>query len=185
MAESPHDADSGFPLTLQSFVDNRVGGLGSAEEKRGKQMTKQKGLFGGLAVFVFSLFLPGCYNLERSRLEAELERTKRERDDFRARLDVAEQWPEQADEVPVEAADAPSQLQQQIDEFIRIRDSLQQREDELTRLRQAALAEAQTAQALMDNFAAQLQAEMEKVNELQNELERAQQAITVLQQKLE
>ena len=55
----------------------------------------------------------------------------------------------------------------------------------MAQLRQAALAEAQTAQALMDNFAAQLQAEMEKVNELQNELERAQQAITVLQQKLE
>ena len=53
MAESPHDADSGFPLTLQSFVDKRVVGVGSAEEKIGKKMTKQKVILVCMAVLVF------------------------------------------------------------------------------------------------------------------------------------
>ena len=152
-------------------------------------MTKQKVIFVCIVVFVFSLVPTGCYNLERASLEAELEQIRRERDDLRTALDTVEQWPEPAVEIAGEAtgeaAEAPSQLQRQIDEFIKVRDALQQREDELTQLRQAALAEAQTAQTLMDNFAAQLQAEMEKVNRLQNELQRAQQAITELQRKLE
>jgi len=144
-------------------------------------MTKQKVIFVCMVVFVFSLVLTGCYNVERARLEAELEQAERERDDLRTRLDTVKQSPEQA----AEDAGAPGQLQQQVDEFIKIRDALQQREDELTKLRQVALTEAQMAQTLMDTFAARLQAEMEKVNELQNELQRAQQAITGLQRKLE
>jgi len=144
-------------------------------------MTKLKVIFVCMVVFVFSLVLTGCYNVERARLEAELEQTERERDDLRTRLNAVKQSPEQAGE---DVGAPPGQLQQQVDEFIKIRDALQQREDELTKLRQAALTEAQTAQTLMDNFAAQLQAEMEKVNKLQNELQRAQQAITGLQKKL-
>ena len=143
-------------------------------------MTKQKVIFVCIVVFVFSLVLTGCYNVERARLEAELEQTERERDDLRTRLDAVEQSPEPA----VENAGAPGQLQQQVDEFMKIRDALQRREDELTKLRQAALAEAQMARTLMDKLAAQLEAERKKVNEVQSQLQQTQQAIAELQDKL-
>ena len=118
-------------------------------------MTKQKVILACMIALVFPLVLTGCYNLERARLEAELEQTERERDDLRTRLEAVEQSQEQASET----TGAPGQLQQQVDEFIKIRDALQRREDELTKLRQAALAEAQTARTLMDKLAVQLQAE--------------------------
>ena len=150
-------------------------------------------IFACTVVFVFSLVPAGCYNLERAQLEAELQQARREIDELRMTLDTVEQWPQQTGEavaevgaeVAGEAARAPSQLQQQIDEFMKVRDALQQRQDELAQLRQAALVEAETAQTLMDDFAAQLRAEMEKVNRLQDELQQAQQAITELQRKLE
>ena len=142
-------------------------------------MTKQKVIFTCMVVFAFPLILTGCYNIERARLEAELEQTKRERDDFRAQLATVERSPEQGDEDPI----VPGELQQQIDEFIKVRDALQQREEELAKLQQVALAEARTARTLMDKLAAQLDAETKKVNAVQNQLQQAQQAIAELQDK--
>jgi len=73
-------------------------------------MTKQKVIFACIIALVFPLVLTGCYNVERARLEAELEQTERERDDLRTRLDVVEQPQEQADET----AGAPDQFQQRL-----------------------------------------------------------------------
>jgi biopolymer transport protein ExbB/TolQ len=140
-------------------------------------MTKQKVIYACMIVFVFPLILTGCYNVERARLEAKLEQTERERDDFRTRLAAVERSPEQSSEAPV----APGELQQQIDEFIKVRDALRQREEELAKLRQVALDEAQTARTLMDKLAAQLETETKKVNAVQNQLQQAQQAIAELQ----
>jgi chromosome segregation ATPase len=140
-------------------------------------MTKQKVIIACMVVFAFPLVLTGCYNVERARLEAKLEQTERERDGFRTRLAAAERSPEQSSEAPV----APGELQQQIDEFIKVRDALRQREEELAKLRQVALDEAQTARTLMDKLAAQLEAETKKVNAVQNQLQQAQQAIAELQ----
>ena len=139
---------------------------------------KHKVIFACLIALVFPLFLTGCCNrAEFTRVKAELERTERERDYLQSRLQAVYQSKSQAVE--------SGPLQQQVNEFIKIRDALQQREDELTRLRQAALQEAQTAQTLMENLGTQLQAETQKVNELQNQLQQAQQAITELQNKLQ
>ncbi len=152
-------------------------------------MTKQKVIFVCMVVFAFPLVLTGCYNVERARLEAKLEQTERERDDFRTRLAAVERSPERGNEEPVarspeqgnEEPVAPGELQQQIDEFIKVRDALRQREEELAKLRQVALDEEQTARTLMDKLAAQLEAETKKVNAVQNQLQRAQQAIAELQ----
>ena len=140
-------------------------------------MTKQNVIFVCMVVFAFPLVLTGCYNVERARLEAKLEQTERERDDFRTRLAAVERAPEQSSEEPV----APGELQQQIAEFIKVRNALRQREEELAKLRQVALDEAQTARTLMDKLAAQLEAETKKVNAVQNQLQQAQQAIAELQ----
>ena len=141
---------------------------------------KQKVIFACLIAMVFPLVLTGCCNrAEFTRVKGELERIERERDYLQSRLQAVYQSSKD------KASDAPSQLQQQVNEFIKIRDALQQREDDLAKLRQAALEEAQTAQALMGNLATQLQAETQKVNELQSQLQQAQQAITDLQNKLQ
>lgn len=139
---------------------------------------KQMVIFACLMALVFPLFLTGCCNrAECTRVKTELERTERERDYLQSRLQAVYQSKPQAGQ--------PGQLQQQVDEFIKIRDALQKREEELMNLRSQALAEAQTAQALMEQLASQLQAETQKVNDLQNQLQQAQQAITELQNKLQ
>ncbi|HEC03994.1 MAG TPA: hypothetical protein ENI81_10710 [Phycisphaerales bacterium] len=126
------------------------------------------------------LVLAGCCSrLEFTRTKTELAITQGERDRLQARVAELEQALEQAGE----SADAPDRLQQQVNQFIHIRETLQQREDELAKLRQVALNEAQAAKALMDTLAEQLQAETDKVNELQYQLQEAQQAITELQNK--
>lgn len=141
---------------------------------------KQKMIFACLIAMVFPLVLTGCCNrAEFTRVKEELMRTERERDYLQSRLQAV------AESAKDKASAAPSQLQQQVEEFIKIRDALQQREDELAKLRQSALEEAQTAQALMEKLATQLQAETQKVNELQAQLQQAQQAITDLQNKLQ
>ncbi len=139
---------------------------------------KQKVILACLIAVVFPPFLTGCCSrVEFTRIKTELEQTERERDYLQSRLQAVQQ-------AQVEAGE-PGQLQQQVEEFIKIRDALKQREDEMTKLRQAALQEAQTAQALMENLAAELQAETQKVSELQDQLQQAQQAITDLQNKLQ
>lgn len=139
---------------------------------------KTKVIFTCLIAFVLSLFLTGCCNrAEFTRLKVELVRTERERDYLQSRLQAAQQPRAQAGE--------SSHLQQQVDEFIKIRNALQQREEELTKLRQAAFDEAQTAQALMGNLATQLQIETQKVNELRDQVQQAQQAITEFYNKLQ
>lgn len=141
---------------------------------------KQKVIFACLIAMVFPLVLTGCCNrAEFTRVKEELQRTERERDYLESRLQSV------SESMKDKATTAPGQLQQQVEEFIKIRDALQQREDDLAKLRQSALEEAQTAQALMENLATQLQAETQKVNELQVQLQQAQQAITDLQQKLQ
>ena len=139
---------------------------------------KQKVLFACLVALVCPLVLTGCCSrVEFARVKEELARTERERDYLQSRLQAVQQSQAEAGE--------PGQLQQQVNEFIKIRDALQQREEDLMKLRAQALAEAQTAQALMEQLASQLQAETQKVNELQNQLQQAQQAITELQNKLQ
>ena len=139
---------------------------------------KQKVILTCLIALVFPLVLTGCCNrAEFTRVKGELERTERERDYLQSRLQAVQQSQTEAGE--------PSQLQQQVDEFIKIRDALKKREEEMMNLRNQALAEAQTAQALMEQLASQLQAETQKVNELQDQLQQAQKAITDLQNKLQ
>jgi len=139
---------------------------------------KQKLILTCLIALVFTLVLTGCCNrAEFTRVKAELERTERERDYLQSRLEAVQQSQAQAGEDGV--------LQQQVDEFIKIRDALQKREEDLMNLRNQALAEAQTAQALMEQLGSQLQAETQKVNALQDQLQQAQQAITDLQNKLQ
>lgn len=139
---------------------------------------KQKVILTCLIALVFPLVLTGCCNrAEFTRVKGELERTERERDYLQSRLQAVQQSQTEAGE--------PSQLQQQVDEFIKIRDALKKREEEMMNLRNQALAEAHTAQALMEQLASQLQAETQKVNELQDQLQQAQKAITDLQNKLQ
>ena len=139
---------------------------------------KQKVILTCLIALVFPLVLTGCCNrAEFTRVKGELERTERERDYLQSRLQAVQQSQTEAGE--------PSQLQQQVDEFIKIRDALKKREEEMMNLRNQALAEAQTAQALMEQLGSQLQAETQKVNALQDQLQQAQQAITDLQNKLQ
>ena len=141
-------------------------------------MMKQKVILTCLIALVFPLVLTGCCNrAEFTRVKGELERTERERDYLQSRLQAVQQSQTEAGE--------PSQLQQQVDEFIKIRDALKKREEEMMNLRNQALAEAHTAQALMEQLASQLQAETQKVNELQDQLQQAQKAITDLQNKLQ
>jgi hypothetical protein len=139
---------------------------------------KQKVMLTCLIALIFTLVPTGCCDrVEFTRVKAELERTERERDYLQSRLQAAQESQTQAGEDGV--------LQQQVDEFIKIRDALQKREEEMMNLRNQALAEAQTAQALMEQLASQLQAETQKVNELQDQLQQAQKAITDLQNKLQ
>ena len=139
---------------------------------------KQKVILTCLIALVFPLVLTGCCNrAEFTRVKGELERTERERDYLQSRLQAVQQSQTEAGE--------PGQLQQQVDEFIKIRDALKKREEEMMNLRNQALAEAHTAQALMEQLASQLQAETQKVNELQDQLQQAQKAITDLQNKLQ
>jgi chromosome segregation ATPase len=156
-------------------------------KKGSNQMTRNKVIFVCMIALAFSLVLTGCCSrLEFTRTkaqlagaEAELEATRSERNRLQARVEELELAQGQASE----GADAPGRLQQQVNQFILIREALQKREDELTQLRQVALDEAQAAKALMDTLATQLQAETDKVSELQNQLRQAQQAITELQNK--
>ncbi len=144
-------------------------------------MTKNIVIFVCIVALVSPLALTGCCSRsEFTHVKGELAQTQSERD----RLLVKVRNLEQSQELAVESAAAPSELQQQVNDFIKIRDALQQREDELTKLRQAALVEAQTAQSLMNKLGAQLQAETEKVNVLQSQLQQTQQAVTELQNKL-
>ena len=154
-----------------------VADIGPVDEKKESDDEKE-GDFSMPDGFVLPLVLTGCCDrAEFTRVKAELERTERERDYLQSRLQTVQQSQAEAGE--------PGLLQQQVDEFIKIRDALQKREDELTELRNAALAEARAAQTLMEQLGSQLQAETQKVNELQNQLQQAQQAITDLQNKLQ
>ncbi|MHC4168361.1 MAG: hypothetical protein ACYSWQ_15520 [Planctomycetota bacterium] len=125
-------------------------------------MTRNKVIFVCMIALAFSLVLTGCCSrLEFTRTkaqltstkaqlagaEAELEATRSERDRLRAMVEELELAQIQASE----GADAPGRLQQQVNQFILIREALQKREDELTQLRQVALDEAQAAKALMDS----------------------------------
>ncbi len=145
-------------------------------------MTKNIVIFACIVALVSPLILTGCCSRsEFTRVKGELAQTQSERD----RLLVRVRSLEQSQELAVESTDAaPGELQQQVNDFIKIRNALQQREDEMTKLRQAALVEAQTAQSLMNKLGTQLQAETEKVNVLQSQLQQTQQAVTELQNKL-
>ncbi|MEJ2700822.1 MAG: hypothetical protein P8Z79_00095 [Sedimentisphaerales bacterium] len=131
-----------------------------------------------IALFVSPVLTGCCDRAEFTRTKARLEQIERERDYLQSRV-AALQKAQTAE------AGVPGQLQQQVDEFMKIRDALQQREDELAKLREAALAEAQTAQTLMENLSKELKAETQKVSDLQSQLQQAQQAITELQSKLQ
>jgi len=143
-------------------------------------MTRNTIIVACMVAFALPLVLGGCCSrVEFTRTKAELAITQGERDRLQARVAELNASLEQAGE----STDAPDRLQQQVNQFIQIREALQQRGDELAKLRQVALNEAQAAKTLMDTLASQLQAETDKVNELQNQLQQAQQAVTALQKK--
>ncbi|MFH1715749.1 MAG: hypothetical protein ABIF19_00225 [Planctomycetota bacterium] len=151
-------------------------------------MIKKAVIFTCMTALVLPVTLAGCCRVDVARLTDELERTRIERDDLRARLAVTEQAREQAPQQPKEDAGeltgSLAELQKQVDAFILFREELQKREDELARLREAAAAEAQTAQSRMDKLSSHLEAETERVRELQGQLKQAQTAISDLQGKL-
>ena len=140
---------------------------------------KQKVVLASLIALFLSLVLTGCCDrVEFTRTKARLGQVERERDYLQSQVAALQK-------AKAAQASMPGQLQQQVDEFMKIRDALQQREDELAKLRQAALGEAQTAQTLMENLSKELNAETQKVSDLQSQLQQAQQAITELQSKLQ
>lgn len=145
---------------------------------------KQTVIFTCVIALALPFTLTGCCRVDMARLQDELEMTRGERDELRARLAVTSRAREESPGRATELTGSLGELQKQIDAFISFREELQKREDELAKLRASALAEAQTAQTRMDQLAAELQAETEKVRALQTQLKQAQAAITELQEKL-
>jgi chromosome segregation ATPase len=133
---------------------------------------------------VFPLALTGCCRVEVANLQDELNRTRAEKNDLRAKLETAMRNPKKSDVQVLGLEGSFSEFQKQIDAFVSFREELQKREDELARLRQAALAEAKIAQERMGKLGIQLQAETERVVLLQGQLKQAQTAIVDLQDKL-
>jgi chromosome segregation ATPase len=151
---------------------------------------KQVVVFTSIVALVIPLALTGCCRVEMADLQQELDRTKAERDDLRAKLETSMKNQARG-RVQVQGqgqvmgiSGSLNEFQKQIDAFVSFREELQKREDELAKLRQAALAEAKTAQERMDKLGDQLQAETEKVIKLQSQLKDAQSAVVELQDKL-
>ena len=147
-------------------------------------MMKQVVIVTCLIALVFPLALTGCCRVEMASLQKELEQTRTERDDLKAKMETAMKTRGQSQGKAMELTGSLSEFQKQIDAFVSFREELQKREDELARLRQAALAEAKTAQERMDKLGTKLQAETERVVLLQGQLKQAQTAIVDLQDKL-
>lgn len=137
-----------------------------------------------MIALVFPLALTGCCRVQMATLQEELNQTRVERNDLRAKLETAVRTPKQSEVQVMGLTGSLSEFQKQIDAFVSFREELQKREDELARLRQAALAEAKTAQERMDQLGTKLQAETERVVLLQGQLKQAQTAIIELQDKL-
>jgi len=137
-----------------------------------------------LIALVFPLALTGCCRVQMATLQEELNQTRVERNDLRAKLETAVRTPKQSEVQVMGLTGSLSEFQKQIDAFVSFREELQKREDELARSRQAALAEAKTAQERMDQLGTKLQAETERVVLLQGQLKQAQTAIIELQDKL-
>jgi DNA repair exonuclease SbcCD ATPase subunit len=156
-------------------------------KKRSIEEMKQVVVLTSFVALVFPLVLTGCCRVEMADLKNELEMTKAERDDLRAKLLTAMKTraQEQSPQGQVMGISGSlNEFQKQINAFISFREELQRREDELAKLRQAALNEAKAAQARMDKLGDQLKAETEKVVRLQGQLQDAQSAIVELQEKL-
>jgi DNA repair exonuclease SbcCD ATPase subunit len=151
---------------------------------------KQVVVFTSIVALVIPLALTGCCRVEMADLQKELDRTRAERDDLRAKLEVSMKTQArvhtqgQGQGQMVGISGSLNEFQKQIDAFVSFREELQRREDELAKLRQSALEEAKAAQARMDKLGDQLQAETEKVIRLQGQLKDAQSAIVDLQEKL-
>jgi chromosome segregation ATPase len=145
---------------------------------------KQVVIFTCMIALVFPLALTGCCRVQMASLQEELDRTREERDDLKAKLETAVRTPKPSEVKVMGLTGSLSEFQKQIDAFVSFREELQKREDELARLRQAALDEAKTAQERMDKLGTQLQAETERVIGLQEDLKKAQSAIVELQDKL-
>jgi len=146
---------------------------------------KQVVIYTFMAALIFPLALAGCCRVEMATLQEELEQTRTERDDLKAKLQTAMKTTRSRPQGQVtELTGSLSEFQKQIDAFVSFREELQKREDELARLRQAALDEAKTAQERMDQLGVKLQAETERVILLQGQLKEAQSAIIDLQDKL-
>jgi chromosome segregation ATPase len=146
---------------------------------------KQVVIFTCMIALVFPLVLTGCCRVEMANLQNELNRTRAERDDLKAKLETAMRAPKKSSDVEVMGISGSlSEFQKQIDAFVSFREELQKREDELAKLRQAALAEAKNAQERMDHLGTKLQAETARVVLLQGQLKEAQTAIVELQDKL-
>jgi len=150
---------------------------------------KQVVAFISIVALAMPLALTGCCRYEMADLQQELDRTRAERNDLRAKLETAiktqarvQTQPKQGQVVSISGS--LNEFQKQINAFISFREELQKREDELAKLRQAALNEAKAAQGRMDKLGVQLQAETEKVVRLQSQLKDAQSAIVELQDKL-
>jgi chromosome segregation ATPase len=156
-------------------------------KKGSSEKMKQVVVFTSIAALVFPLVLTGCCRVEMAELQQELDRTRAERDDLKAKLETAGKTQarrSQGQEQVLGISGSLNEFQKQIDAFVSFREELQRREDELARLRQAALDEAKAAQERMDKLGTQLQAETEKVMKLQDQLKQAQSAIVELQEKL-
>ena len=147
-------------------------------------MSKQIVLLTCMLALVFPMALTGCCRVEMANLQEELNRTRSERNDLRAKLETAMRTPKRSEEQVIGLTGSLSEFQKQIDAFVSFREELQKREDELARLRQAALAEAKIAQERMGKLGTQLQSETERVAQLQSQLKQAQTAIVDLQDKL-
>jgi len=166
----------------------------SQQDIRSSEKMKKVVIFTCVVALVFPLALAGCCRVEMASLQDELQRTRTERDDLKAKLEAAvktrarslaqEPVPLTSSAQALGISGSLSEFQKQIDAFVSFREELQKREDELARLRQAALAEAKIAQERMDKLGDQLQAETERVIQLQGQLKEAQSAIVDLQDKL-
>jgi chromosome segregation ATPase len=153
-------------------------------KKRSNEMMKQIVIVTCLIALVFPLALTGCCRVEMANMQEELNQTKAERDDLKAKLETSMKTRGRSQGQVTELTGSLSEFQKQIDAFVSFREELQKREDELARLRQAALAEAKIAQERMGKLGTQLKAETERVIQLQGQLTEAQTAIVELQDKL-
>jgi DNA repair exonuclease SbcCD ATPase subunit len=183
--ESLQDACSSFPFSLNCLFTIWLRML-SQPDIRSSEKMKQVVIFTCVVALVFPLALAGCCRVEMASLQDELQRTRTERNDLKAKLEAAVKTrPRSQTQEPVLGISGSlNEFQKQIDAFVSFREELQKREDELARLRQAALAEAKTAQERMDKLGDQLKAETERVIQLQSQLKEAQSAIVELQDKL-